>query len=140
MQGVGAGPEAVRGSVGEGWEQAEALAWLCERLARVRHVVDGRGERAALERILAGLRDGCDMPALLEEAEELLRRCGVAGRMRRGGPPRLGLGGGRPVEEAYLCPRQEGSRCARIVLAVDVTGDIDPLCDLHGTPLRLNRY
>ena len=143
-------------------EETEALARLCGGLAAVRALAEARGEGPALDRVLAGLREGGGTAALLAEADELLRRCGVArglglGRARvrplpvppgtqppaggTGLPPAVpGLGGGHAVEEAYVCP---AGRCARVVLADDVHGGArdggGPECAVLARPLRLVR-
>jgi hypothetical protein len=123
---------------------ARQLAWVCEQGDRLRRLARGRGEEPELDRLLTALRqDGtADVPVLLAEVEELLRRCGVPGALRGGPPALVGTDhGGHPVEEFYLCPRERDVRCIRLVHAFDVTmaAGGDPVCHVTGRPLRLRR-
>jgi len=123
---------------------ARQLAWVCEQGDRLRRLARGRGEEPELDRLLTALRysGAADVPVLLTEIEDLLRRCGVPGALRGGPPPLAGTDhGGHPVEEFYLCPRGRDSRCARLVHAFDVTmaESGDPVCHVVGEPLRLRR-
>ncbi|RKN45566.1 hypothetical protein [Streptomyces hoynatensis] len=113
---------------------AAGLARLCEQLAVIRGFVDSRGRLPELERILEALRAGGDAARLTAEADELLRRCGIArglGGLRGGHAAALPrLGAGHPVEEAHVCP---AGGCDRV--------ELDPggTCAIHGRPLRLLR-
>lgn len=116
------------------WAGAAALARLCEQLSAIRTIADSRGELSALERVLDGLRDGGDVAQLAAEADELLRRCGIArglGEHRGGNYGALPyLGAGHPVEEAHVCPT---GGCDRVLL------DPGGSCEIFGRPLRLVR-
>ncbi|WP_066945149.1 hypothetical protein [Streptomyces lushanensis] len=111
-----------------------ALARLCEQLTAIRTIADRREELPALEQVLNALRDGGDVAQLTAEADELLRRCGIArglGDHRDGRPGALPrLGAGHPVEEARVCPT---GGCDRVVL------DPGGTCEIFARPMRLVR-
>jgi hypothetical protein len=123
--------------LGERADQRTTLTGLCERLDGFRRVAARYGESAELERIVAALRSDGEAPGPLEAARELLRRCGIPDALR--GVPDLPLGGGQPLEEAYLCPLPQGRRCLRTVLAVEAGGS-EPYCGIHRVPLALTEF
>ncbi|MGW0935680.1 hypothetical protein [Streptomyces sp. NPDC002666] len=115
--------------------ESDQLARLCHHLTGIRDVVARRGQLPALEAILTELRADGDAAQLTADADELLRRCGIArglGQLRAPGKAALPyLGPGHPVEEAHVCPER---RCDRVVL--DGAGR----CELFALPLRLVRW
>lgn len=122
--------------------QAQQIAWICERVGSMRAVADRKGLREELERILGELGDvGADVPTLLRQTAELLRRCGSPGALRGPLPSLADAQGGHPLEEFYLCPRQEDHRCTRLVHAFDIPDGTDaPSCGISGLPLQLRRF
>lgn len=122
--------------------QARGLAWICDRTERLRTLADRKGERTELDLILTELTEpAADVAALLRRTSQLLRRCGVPGALRDGVPELTDTQGGHPVEEFYLCPRQEEGRCSRLVHAFDVTAGAEvPSCRITGLPLLLRRW
>ncbi|MEV8590763.1 hypothetical protein AB0424_27880 [Streptomyces sp. NPDC051180] len=109
------------------------LARLCEQLAAIRRVAEHRGEQTALDAALTAFRASGEAGRLSDTVDELLRSWGVArglGELRSPGGVLPHLGGGHPVEEAWVCPV---GRCDRVVL------DCGGSCDLFAAPLRLVR-
>lgn len=121
---------------------AGELAWICVRTDRLRQLADRKGARAELDDILAELAaPAADLPTLLRQTADLLRRCGVPGMLRGTVPALADAQGGRPVEEFYLCPLQGESRCTRMVHAFDIPeAAAAPPCQLTGLPLRLREF
>ncbi|WP_159038162.1 hypothetical protein [Streptomyces sp. WM6386] len=122
--------------------QAQELARVCKSVDSMRSLADSKGLRSELDHILAELGEpAADVPTLLRQTAELLRRCGVPGAPRRPIPALADAQGGRPLEEFYFCPRQEDHRCTRLVHAFDIPEGTDaPSCRITGLPLRLRRF
>lgn len=121
--------------------QAQQVAWICERVDDMRAVAARKGVREELERILGELAgSAADVPTLLGQTAELLRRCGVPGALRGPVPALADAEGGHPLEEFYFCPRQEDG-CTRLVHAFNIPDGTDaPSCRVTGLPLRLRRF
>ncbi|MER6380604.1 hypothetical protein [Streptomyces sp. NPDC001250] len=122
--------EATRDDVPDG------LAMFCAELPDLRELAAEAGCLDELAEIIAAARVNRDLPGVLMRLRELLHRLGVAGGPASwtgargiGGLP--DLGGGHPVEEAYVCPLE---RCSRVELPGGVT-----VCGLSGQSLHLVR-
>ncbi|NNN29880.1 hypothetical protein HLK59_05810 [Streptomyces sp. S3(2020)] len=122
--------------------QAQQIAWICDHADDMRALADRKGVREELEGILGELGEpAADVPTLLSRTAELLRRCGVPGALRAPMPTLADAQGGHPLEEFYLCPRQEHHRCTRLVHAFGIPDGTDaPACGIAGLPLRLRRF
>lgn len=122
--------------------QARQIARICDHVDDIRALTDRKGLREELEGILGELGEpAADVPELLRQTAELLRRCGVPGALRVPMPTLADAQGGHPLEEFYLCPRQEDHRCTRLVHAFDIPDGTDaPSCGISGLPLQLRRF
>ncbi|MES5820632.1 hypothetical protein [Streptomyces sp. RG80] len=122
--------------------QARQLAWICDQADRLRQLADRKNLRAELDHILAELaKPAAELPTLLRQTADLLRRCGMPGLLRGTVPALADAQGGHPVEEFYLCPLQRESRCTRMIHAFDIPeAAAAPPCQLTGLPLRLREF
>jgi hypothetical protein len=124
-------------------EIPERLARLCADLPDLAGIMPGAESDALLARLRAAGSDRQALAGVLRDFEELLRRLGVAdglGSYRGadgifqpspGFTPLPGTAGGRPLEEADVCPR---GLCARVEVPRSMSGAI-PTCSLWSLPL-----
>jgi len=125
---------------------ADAVARVCADEPQIRAHLERAGDTSPLDRLIAAVRDGGEVPERLDELHTALQRCGdalgVFGPTRRSGggfrsARPVGMGDPRRVEVVFLCPR---GTCSRAWLPDPAAPpSTPPTCQMHGAPLRWER-
>lgn len=125
---------------------ADAVARVCTDEPAMRACLQQAGDTSPLDRVIAAVRDGGEVPGLLDALHAALQRGGdvrgvfgssLCGTSYRGARP-VGLGDPRPAEVVFLCPRGTCSRRWRPHPAA--APSTPPTCRLHdGEPLCWKR-
>ena len=124
----------------------DAVARVCAEEPQIRARLERAGDTSPLDRLIAAVRDGGEVPERLDELHTALQRCGdalgVFGPTRRSGggfrsARPVGMGNLRPVEVVFLCPRGTCSRTWRPDPVASPSAP--PPCQVHGEALRWER-
>jgi hypothetical protein len=124
---------------------ADAVARVCAEEPQIRARLEGAGDTAPLDRLMAAVRDGGEVAERLSALRAALQQAGdalgVSAPARRGEGFRsvrpVGMGDPRPVEVVFLCP---GGSCSRRLRPDPAVPPLTPpTCLLHGQPLRWER-
>ncbi|MFF5496751.1 hypothetical protein [Streptomyces aquilus] len=115
---------------------AEALVHFFTHVEDIRHRLRETESQAAVDGLLAAVRDDGDVDTAVRRLNDRIRAegdaLGLYGRTRTTGAVLAGIGGGGRSRPIYLCPHR---RCLRHQWA-DETDGTPPVCE-DGTPLRL---
>lgn len=115
---------------------ARAVYYVCDHLADLRGLLERGDGTEPLDRVLAAVRAGGELPALLDELHAAVQAggdaLGIYGQTRSVGPRPAGIGGSRAAQVVFLCPVDKCSRA----WWPDDSAAARPACQIHDQPLR----
>lgn len=115
---------------------ARAVYYVCDHLADLRAQLERGNGTEPLDRLLAAIRAGGELPVLLDELHTAIQAggdaLGIYGQTRSAGPRPAGIGRSRAAQVVFLCPVDQ---CSRTWWPDDSTTE-RPACQIHDQPLR----